>query len=39
LTVAQLKADALFAARIRAGGLVIVGGRYDLDSGRVDLVG
>jgi carbonic anhydrase len=38
LTVAQLKADAPLADRIRAGALVIVGGRYDLDSGRVDLI-
>jgi carbonic anhydrase len=38
LTVAQLKADALFTDRIRAGALVIVGGRYDLDTGRVDLI-
>jgi carbonic anhydrase len=38
LTVAQLKADAPLADRIRTGALVIVGGRYDLDTGRVDLI-
>jgi carbonic anhydrase len=37
LTVAQLKADALLADRVRTGALLVVGGRYDLDSGRVDL--
>jgi carbonic anhydrase len=38
LTVAQLKADALLADRVRTGALVVVGGRYDLDSGRVELI-
>ncbi|GII25109.1 carbonic anhydrase [Planosporangium mesophilum] len=38
LTVARLKADDQLADRARAGALVVVGGRYDLDSGRVELV-
>jgi carbonic anhydrase len=38
LTVARLTADPLLAERIRAGALMVVGGRYDLDTGRVDLV-
>jgi carbonic anhydrase len=38
LTVAQLKADAGLAERIHAGKLMIVGGRYSLDTGRVELI-
>jgi carbonic anhydrase len=38
LTVTRLKADPLLAGRVRAGALLVVGGRYDLDSGRVDLI-
>jgi carbonic anhydrase len=38
LTVAGLTADPLLAERLRAGALVIVGGRYDLDTWRVDLI-
>jgi carbonic anhydrase len=38
LTVARLTADPLLAGRIRGGALAVVGGRYDLDTGRVDLI-
>ena len=38
LTVRQLMVDSLFADRIRCGELAVVGGRYDLDTGRVDLI-
>jgi carbonic anhydrase len=37
LMVAQLKAAPVFAARVRSGSLVIVGGRYNLESGRVTI--
>src|SRR5712691_1664247 len=38
LTVAELKADPLLAKLIAEQGLEIVGGRYDLKSGAVDLI-
>ncbi|GAA1822837.1 carbonic anhydrase [Planosporangium flavigriseum] len=38
LTVARLKADTLLAERVRTGALLVVGGRYDLDTGRVDVI-
>jgi carbonic anhydrase len=38
LTVARLKADPLLVGRIRSGALAVVGCRYDLDTGRVDLI-
>jgi carbonic anhydrase len=38
LTVARLKADPLLTGRIRSGALAVVGGRYDLGTGRVDLI-
>ena len=38
LTVARLKHDQVLAERLRAGALAIVGARYDLDTGRVDVI-
>jgi carbonic anhydrase len=38
LTVADLKADPLLAGLVADHGLLIVGGRYDLESGAVDVI-
>lgn len=38
LTVAALKADSLLAKLVADDGLVIVGARYDLDSGAVEVI-
>lgn len=38
LTVEWLKRDRLFAERIQAGKLMIVGGRYDLGTGAVEII-
>lgn len=38
LTVAQLRRDHLLAERLRRGALGVVGGRYDLDTGRVEVI-
>jgi carbonic anhydrase len=38
LTVATLKADPLLASLVAEKGLVIIGARYDLDSGAVDII-
>ena len=38
LTVAQLRRDHLLAERLRTGALAVVGGRYDLDTGRVEVI-
>ncbi|MGE5762646.1 MAG: carbonic anhydrase [Mycobacterium leprae] len=38
LTVAQLRRDHLLAERLRRGALAVVGGRYDLDTGRVEVI-
>jgi carbonic anhydrase len=38
LTVARLKADPLIAALMRDHGLLVVGGRYDLTSGLVEMI-
>jgi carbonic anhydrase len=39
LTVARLKADRALAERVREGKLAIVGGRYDLVTGAVEVLG
>ncbi len=38
LDVAELKADPLIAGLIAAHGLLVVGGRYDLTSGGVEII-
>jgi carbonic anhydrase len=38
LTVALLKSDEVLAERIHAGKLMIVGGRYSLDTGKVEII-
>jgi carbonic anhydrase len=38
LTVARLRRDGLLAERLRGGALAVVGGRYDLDTGLVEVI-
>jgi carbonic anhydrase len=38
LTVALLKRDAVLAERVHAGELMIAGGRYSLDTGKVEII-
>lgn len=38
LTVAALRADPLLAELVRSQGLLVVGGRYDLESGAVEII-
>jgi carbonic anhydrase len=38
LTVALLKSDPALAERVQAGELMIVGGRYSLETGRVEII-